>query len=374
MKINSNIQAQIANNVLKTNESKYSQSTERMSSGYKLNHASDSPAGMAISNKMNAQIKSLNKARDNARNAVNVTQTADGALNEVHEMLQRMNQLTIKAANGVMSDLDREQVQEEIDALLKEINRISEDVEYNTQNLLGGEQEMKGYNLTEGSTIKVLNYDVDFPTGKYQLTVDGDSTKLQIWDEATEAYKDVPNLKEIQLVDILDADENVVGGKARAVLKDGSDIMFKFNPEDVGKMAEFDITGIGGMKIQVGTSAGKEIQVVIPKMDTENMGIDKLDVRTADKATRAIDLVSAAIDYVSKSRSQIGAYQNRLESTLDSLDENIENLTESYSTIKDVDMAEEMVNYTTLQVLVQAGTSMLAQANEQPQQALQLLQ
>lgn len=370
MKINSNIQAQITNSVLKTNESKYSSSTERLSSGYKINHASDSPAGMAISNKMHAQIRSLSKAADNAKNAVNVVQTADGALNEVQDMLQRMNELSIKAANGTMSESDREAVQEEIDSLMKEINRVAADTDYNTQNLLGGEQSMKGYNLTDGSTIKVSNYDVDFPTGKYQLTVNGDDTELKIYNESTESYEAVPGLKKITV----EEDEDGDGGKITAVLNDGSDILFSYKAADEGTTAEFDVTGIGGMKIQVGTSAGKEIQVVIPKMDTVSMGIDKVDVRTKEGALKAIDYVDKAIAYVSKSRSQLGAYQNRLEATVASLDESIENLTESYSTIKDIDMAEEMVNYTTLQVLTQAGTSMLAQANEQPQQALQLLQ
>ena len=202
MKINSNIQAQITNSVLKANEARYAASTEKMSSGYKLNHASDSPAGMAITNKMNAQIRSLNKARDNAKNAANVVQTADGALNEVTEMLQRMNQLSIKAANGTMSDSDRDAVQEEIDALIKEINRVAADTEYNTQNLLGGEQAMKGYNVTEtDSTMKVMYYDGDFPAGKYQLTLDGDDTTIQVWDEKTSAYVDVPNIRSITVED-----------------------------------------------------------------------------------------------------------------------------------------------------------------------------
>lgn len=427
MKINSNIQAQIANSVLKTNESKYSKSTEKLSSGYKLNHASDSPAGMAISNKMNAQIRSLNKARDNAKNGVNVVQTADGALTEVHEMLQRLNQLSVKAANGVMSESDREAVQEEVDQLLKEIDRVAADTEYNTQNLLGGYQAMKGYNLTENSTMKVQNYDVDFPAGKYQVTLDASKTSIQVWNEASQVYQNVTGLRSITVedeekVEILQKDSGKVddegnpimveeiqrtdiGGKITVVLSDGSDLVIRYKPEDRPvkadatdpsdpgapvdpsdpgtpadppatnrNVAEFDITGIGGMKIQVGTSAGKEIQVVIPKMGTLDMGIQDLFVRTKEDATAAIDKIAKAIDYVSKARARIGAYQNRLESTITSLDENIENLTESYSTIKDVDMAEEMVNYTTLQVLVQAGTSMLTQANEQPQQALQLLQ
>lgn len=372
MKINSNIQALIANSVLKSNENKYSASTEKLSSGYKINHAGDSPAGMAITNKMNAQIKSLNKAKDNTNNAINVVQTADGALSEVHNMLQRMNELAVKASNGTMTTEDREAIQAEIDALSKEINRIAEDTEYNTQNLLGGMQEMKGY--TDVASIKVLGYSEDFPTGDYQLSLDSStSATLKIKNEDG-TTKDVPNLDKIEAIPEYDKDNKLIGGKVKAVLDDGSSIEFSYKPESIGALTNVDVTGIGGMKIQVGTSAGKEIRIVIPKMRTENMGIDNIDLRTEDGAKDALDKIKNAIDYVSKGRSQLGAYQNRLESTVTSLAENIEDLTSSYSTIKDIDMAEEMVEYTKLQVLVQAGTSMLTQANEQPQQALQLLQ
>ena len=157
-------------------------------------------------------------------------------------------------------------------------------------------------------------------------------------------------------------------------MEDGSKLVVSYtdslHPDDV----EVNVTGIGGMKIQVGTKTGQEIQVVIPKMDTNALGIDDMDMRTQEGAQSSLDDIKKAIEYVSNARSGLGAYQNRLESTVTSLAETVENLENSYSTVKDVDMAEEMVDYTKLQVLVQAGTSMLAQANEQPQQALQLLQ
>lgn len=372
MKINSNIQALIANSVLKTNEGKFGASTERLSSGYKINHAADSPAGMAITNKMNAQIKSLNKAKDNTSNAINVVQTADGALSEVHNMLQRMNELAIKASNGTMTSADRQAIQEEIDALSKEINRVASDTEYNTQNLLGGMQEMKGYTDVEG--VKVLDYSEDFPKGDYQITITGGKSAEIKFNDPDKGLVDVANLKEVKVEPEYDEDEKIIGGKVTATLKDGTSINFAFDEKTTDTVANVDVTGIGGMKIQVGTSAGKEIRLVIPKMDTVNMGIDKISMKDQESAQASIEKINKAIDYVSKGRSQLGAYQNRLESTVASLAENIEDLTESYSTIKDVDMAEEMVEYTKLQVLVQAGTSMLTQANEQPQQALQLLQ
>ena len=360
MKINSNMQALVAQNVLRTNEEKHSSSTERLSSGFKINHAKDSPAGMAISNRMNAQIKSLYKAKDNASNAVNVVQTADGALTEVHNMLQRMNELGVKASTGTLTTSDREAIQKEVDALRKEIDRVAKDTEYNTQNLLGGEQQMKGYTNYTNSGVKVIDYDLDFPKGKYKLDISSTTSPVLKNEDGT----DVSNLKDIVCED----------GRCTATMNDGSKLIVSYtetaHPGDV----ELDITGIGGMKIQVGTSTGQEIQVVIPKMDPVSLGIEDIDMRTEEGARKSLEDISKAIEYVSSARSGLGAYQNRLESTVAALAETTENLEQSYSTIKDVDMAEEMVDYTKLQVLVQAGTSMLAQANEQPQQALQLLQ
>lgn len=369
MKINSNMQALVAQNVLRKNEEKNAASTEKLSSGFKINHAKDSPAGMAISNRMNAQIKSLYKAKDNASNAVNVVQTADGALTEVHNMLQRMNELGVKASTGTLTSSDREAIQKEVDALRKEIDRVASDTEYNTQNLLGGEQQMKGYasNLAGNATIngvKVVDYDVDFPKGKYVLDMrDLDNPSVKILEGGVQ--KEVTGLVGVKAED----------GRCTVTLTDGSKLEVTYDESNPPTAeALIDVTGIGGMKIQVGTKSGQEIQVVIPKMDSVTMGIDDIDMRTEEGAQKSLEDIKKAIEYVSSARSGLGAYQNRLESTISSLAETVENLEGSYSTVKDVDMAEEMVDYTKLQVLVQAGTSMLAQANEQPQQALQLLQ
>ena len=161
MKVNSNIQAMITGNVLRNNETRQSESTERLSSGYRLNHAKDNPAGMAISNKMRAQIASLNRANQNASNGVNVIETAEGALSEIQSMIQRMSELSVKAANGTNTEEDREAIQKEIDQLTGEIERVARDTEYNTQNLLGGEQQLKGY--ADDLNLEVINYDPDFP-------------------------------------------------------------------------------------------------------------------------------------------------------------------------------------------------------------------
>lgn len=362
MKINSNIQAMIAGNVLSNNETKQSNSTERLSSGYKLNSAKDNPAGMAISNRMRAQIASLNKANQNSSNAVNVIETAEGALSEIQSMAQRISELSVRSANGTNTEEDRKAIQEEVDQLTKEIERIARDTEYNGQNLLGGEQRMKGYSDTLG--VNVLDYDADFPTGKpYELSfsTDGDG-----------------NVTSVSLINGFEttAETSVEGGRITIRNKGGSEMTIKADASLAGTSVttKLDIQGIGGMKIQVGSQEGQEIQVAIPNISLDNLGLTGIDVTTEEGAAKAMDQTKNAISYISHVRSKLGAYENRFETTISNLDVATENLTQSYSTIKDVDMAKEMTEYTTLQVLVQAGTSMLAQANEQPQQALQLLQ
>lgn len=377
MKINSNMQAQIANSVLKSNEGKYSASTEKLSAGYKINHAKDAPAGMAISNKMYSQIKSLDKATQNSSNAINVLQTAEGALSEMQAMCQRINELAIRASNGTVTDTDREAIQKEIDQLTDEIDRISKDTEYNTQHLLDGEQALKGY--TDNSVYEVDFCEGEFPLDDYVLTIDAvqdinDSNGNLMAHEVTQASL-THEVNGFQVP--FDGTVRCEGGKIIATTKSGSEMVIGY--EDLGAKAAGDtinleIKGVGGMKFQVGSMEGQEIQVTIPKISKSTLSLHRVDVRSQDFAKGSIKLAKNAIEMISAARSTIGAYQNRLEATISSLDVSSENLTKSYSTVKDIDMADEMVEYTKLQVLVQAGTTMLTQANEQPQQALQLLQ
>ncbi len=374
MKVNSNVQAMIAGSVLRNSEAKQANSTQKLSSGYRLNNAKDNPAGMAISNRMRAQIQSLNRANQNSSNAVNVIETAEGALSEIQEMVQRISELSIKAANGTNTTEDRTAIQDEINQLTKEITRISNDTEYNTQKLLNGEQGLKGYSDTLG--VNVIDYDPDFPLGKdYNVTFD------------IEIVEDHGVLRKGLKADSVKLKEGTNNSRAKAEVEgtrvtftnpDGSSLAIKFDLSALnlgtGQTANLDIKGIGGMKIQVGASEGQEISIAIPKISLENLGLDGIDVRTEAGAAKGIDQAKEALSFISSVRSRLGALENRFETTISNLDVAEENLTKSYSTIKDTDMAEEMVEYTTLQVLVQAGTTMLSQANEQPQQALQLLQ
>ena len=374
MKVNSNIQAMFAQSILSANEEKMAKSTQKMSSGYKLNRAMDNPAGMAITNRMRAQLSSLERATKNSKNAINAIQTAEGALSEIESMLQRMNELSIQGSNGTMSSSDRLAIQEEVDQLVSEINRISKNTTYNSQNLLDGTQDLKAFSRPS-KNISVRNYNELMDVGKYKISVGaGGLVKSLTKDGAT------IDIAAQEVVEFVDKDGKTTGYSTKIHTANGAELTFETNGDSGATNVELDITGYGGMKIQVGAEEGQEIQVVIPEVSLRTLnfvdldGNRTLDLRTEEGATKAISQIASAIDYVSAARSKLGAYQNRIENTVTNLDVTTENLTESYSTIKDIDMAEGMVEYTTLQVLIQAGTSMVAQANEQPQQALQLLQ
>lgn len=365
MKINQNIQAMVTSNILTTNENRLSLSTEKLSSGYKINHAWENPAGLAISNKMKAQIRGLERSAQNASNGISVIETAEGALSEIQSMVQRMNELAVRAASGTNVTLDKKAVQAEVTQLCKEIERIAADTEYNSQNLLGGDQELKGYSAIDEVKVRYYSEDVKVGNGygiSFTKNADGtittattggfNATAKVEYENGTATITDRNDFKMV-----IDVDES----------KFPTPLPFTLN-------ATLDITGIGGMTFQVGANEGQEITVIIPKISLKNMGIDDIDCSTEEGAREAIDKAATALEFISEVRSKLGAYENRFEHTVSSLNITDENMTAAHSRMMDVDMATEMVEYTKLQVLAQAGTSMLSQANERPQSALQLLQ
>ena len=378
MKINHNIQALISRNTLTTNENQLANSTERLSSGYKINHARENPAGLAISYKMNAQIRGLKRASQNAANGISVIEAAEGALTEIQAMVQRMNELAVQAATGTIVSTDRNAIQKEIDQLCEEIERIAKDTEFNTQSLLDGEQELKGY--TDWDSSKVRFYSDDVKAQDYTVTYIFDSTGAVtvtpaggFSSTATVEYEDgTATITDMNGFEII-VDTDIEKMKAEAAGKTPP-ITIPPATGTVDVPINLDVTGIGGMTFQVGANEGQTINVIIPEISLKNMGIENIDCSTQESALEAIDMVDVALEFISQTRSSLGAYQNRLDHTISSLDITGENMTAAYSRLMDVDMADEMVEYTKLQVLTQAGTSMLAQANERPQSALQLLQ
>ena len=387
LKINYNVSAMIANNSLKTADNKLASSLERLSSGYKINHAKDNAAGLAIARRMNAQVRGLKVAEQDAKDGESVVEIADGALAEVHDMLQRMNELAIKASNGTASDDDRKIIQDEITQLQEEITRIGETTEYNSQKLFDGTFDLKGYSLNNND-IKVNYYSDEVNTGKYTVEVESvtfdelGNVKLDANTKATVTRTDVAQPKEVEVSVSGTAEQLVLTGEDGFEIRLGVTSyvtstetagVIEYSMADIADL-QLDITGIGGMTLQIGANEGQTIDLRIPQLSLLNLGINKTDVSTYDGALRAIDEVENAIATASEMRSRLGAYQNRLQHTQNNLSTSQENVTAAYSRIMDTDMAEEMTEYSNLQVVTQAATSILAQANERPSQVLQLLQ
>lgn len=376
MKINYNVSAVVANAALTVNEKKFNVSTERLSTGYKVNHAKENPSGIAIAKRMNAQLKGLSQSKDNASTAVSVVSTAEGALTEIQSMIQRMNELSVQAATGTKTDSDRESIQEEIKELKEEIERMKNDTEFNGKKLLNGDCDLKGYADAKG--IKVSYYSDETPVASYKFSLvnpipldqdgnvdlkDGSVTLLQ--DGSENAFpKDAKITYDGDKVTVTAANEFEitfqVDKNVKTTSQDGS--------------ISLDITGIGAMRVQIGANEGQVLAIRIPEVSLDTLGLSDIDISTQEGAQRAIELSKQANAYISSVRSRIGAYENRLEHTQSSLGVTEENVTSAFSRIMDTDMAEEMTEYANQQVLNQAGISVLTQANQRPAEVLQLLQ
>lgn len=503
MRVNHNISAIKANSILRRTNNLLDRSTEKLSSGLRINKAADDAAGMAISQKMHTQIAGLDQASRNASDGISVIQTAEGALNEVEGMLQRIRELSVQAANDSNTTADRAAIQTEINSLMTEINRISSDTEFNTKSLLDGNVDRKSY--SSSSAVEIISISDNVPITDYQVNVLQDARQAVLtgfafgsegeevgangtikingydiavreemtYDELYDSIRSACDLMNIQVFPDggVDMDEGTpeTGYYVPAELGDG-DLVFVtgeygstkqieifcseelqgiFGVAEEGAMAtgvdaqveiiretdesgftntatvsvngnivtisdrdsfemklkiipgkadtvftdasvdgsEADVTQGGGitdviltvldagpMELQVGANENQTMIVTVPKIDTETLEISGLNVTTTVGAQEAITLADNAIELVSTARAKLGAYQNRLEHTVSNLDTSSLSITEALSRIEDVDMAEEMTTYTQKNVLSQAGTAMLAQANERPQTILTLIQ
>jgi flagellin len=366
----------LSNNALSTNDDLLSKSMERLSSGLKINHAKDNPAGLAMGKRMNAQLRGLSVAAGNASDGVSVVETADGALAGVSDILSRMKELTVKAATGSVTDDDREIIQEEIQQLKEEITAISKQTQFNGKSLLNGEFERKGY--TNEKALKVSYYSDEVQEKVYTINSLTVKTETDA-DGKSAGNKTVDMANGISLGSGFPSDVKISGVKDQIVtLRGGDGFEMKLDLTNADATTytavEVDVTGIGAMRLQIGANEGQILEADIPAVSLRNMGMESLDVSTQEKASKGISQVDGAVEFINHVRSKLGSYQNRLESTAGSLESYQESMTAAYSRLMDVDMAEEMTKYTTYQVLTQAGTSMVAQANESPSKVLQLLQ
>ena len=389
MVVQHNMQAMNANRMLNITTGQQAKSTEKLSSGYRINRAADDAAGLTISEKMRKQIRGLDQASTNAQDGVSAVQTAEGALTEVHSMLQRMNELAVQSANGTNAQSDRDAIQAEITQLTTEINRVSETTKFNETYLLKGDTKTtkdvyfgtSRYGIKDGKQLYDANKTaLDENSLKETLAKGG---KVYTDQNATQlAKKGVDyayvtkfydaNGKEVSAEKAATGAAAVYGDK-NAQIKisdDGADLVTnKYVTKD-------SVNGDLVFNLHVGADSeiNNKISVTIEEMSSKGLGVEGLKVDTEDDATVSIDTISAAIQKVSSQRSALGAVQNRLEHTIDNLDNVVENTTAAESRIRDTDMAEEMVNYSKNNILAQAGQSMLAQANQSTQGVLSLLQ
>ncbi len=375
MKINYNVSAIIANSALGVNEKKYNVSSEKLSTGYKVNHAKDNPSGIAIAKRMNAQLRGLENASQNASTAISVVSTAEGALTEMQAMVQRINELSVQAANGTKTDEDRAAIQEEVKELKEELTRMMEDTEFNGKKLLNGECDLQGYADVKG--ISVGYYSDEVKVAKYSLNIPNplprdEEGKIDLQDDDVALLQ---NGSENAFPD--DAKVTCKGDKVTVTASGNFEMNFYVTDEfeaSGGSDVTLDITGMGAMRVQIGANEGQILEIRIPEVSLRTMNLEHIDISTEESAQEAIELSRQANAFISSVRARIGAYENRLEHTGNSIDITEENVTSAFSRLMDVDMAEEMTEYTTQQVLNQAGISVLTQANQRPSEMLQLLQ
>lgn len=442
MVVQHNMSSMNANRNLGITTGQLSKSTEKLSSGYRINRAGDDAAGLAISEKMRGQIRGLNQASTNSENGISLVQTAEGGLQETQNILQRMRELAVQASNDTNTDDDRSQIQNEIDQLTNEVDRIATTSEFNTKKLLDGSLKgattyragsakiegsftngnvnivamkasasavvgkdevirisfQKNYssgtiNSTTGigklsgaatvATISTLNG----ISGSVSITMGADGTAtITITNAAytatttsTTSAADIASKATASVTIKISGAENI---KAGDVVTISLKRMTTTQKADVSKES---------LRLQVGANAGQEIDLSIAGMKAKDLGIVKtsstyesdgtqgtnkgkaLDVTSQDKASLAIQAYDRAIERVSTERAKLGSVQNRLEHTIANLDTSEENLQSAESRIRDVDMAEEMTSYSKSNILMQAGQSMLAQANQSQQGVLSLL-
>ena len=370
MVVQHNLTAMNANRQLGVTTSGQSKSTEKLSTGYKINRAGDDAAGLKISEKMRSQIRGLNKASSNAQDGVSLIQTAEGALNEAHSILQRMNELAVQGANDTNQGIDRDAINQELSALTEELDRISETTQFNKQSLLDGSFTGKnlqvGANQNQKITINIAAMNA-VAIGIKPTGVGGMSGYLT----TNEVVKN-------QKVAITAAGSQALRNSIGKLAACNAQVAPIYSANAAGKpyfkTANGTIT-TASATVRASVEALAKCAAQIFKVDAKAATtVSTPNVRDYQQATGTITMVQNAINNVSGQRSALGALQNRLEHTIANLDNVAENTQAAESRIRDTDMASEMVEYSKNQILAQAGQSMLAQANQSNQGVLSLLQ
>jgi len=456
MRINHNIAALNTYSRLNQASESQSKSLEKLSSGLRINKAGDDAAGLAISEKMRGQIRGLSQASRNAQDSISLIQTAEGALNETHSILQRMRELSVQASNDTNTTVDRGEIQKEVNQLVGEIDRIGNTTEFNTKKLLNGSanigaalggasptliSNVTGSGDTQVNAVVTISVSAVATQDSFTISAAALATTATAFTAATTINVNGTNFSFTTANTAQDMIDTVNNAKVGATMTFTGAGSFSVKSDTYGSAAamtsttaangsvvtvsamtqgvdaqitgfsgagmtsyaakgnhitvtggtatgmEFDLdktTGIaaattvtvnsnGTLSMQIGANAGQTMNIGISDMRSAALGVNSIDVSSATNASAAVTTVNNAIASVSSERSKLGAYQNRLEHTINNLDTSAENLQASESRIRDVDMAKEMMDFTKNNILSQAATAMLAQANQQPQGVLQLL-
>lgn len=413
MIINHNISAMNTYNRLNQNNAATSKSLEKLSSGLRINRAGDDAAGLAISEKMRGQIRGLDMAGKNAQDSISLIQTAEGALTETHSILQRMREVAVQAGNDTNTDSDRKQLQLEITASIAEIDRIGNTTEFNTKKLIDG--SAVGVAAAVSGSIRVnnnsaLTFDPLVTSGLASAMLEMGNTVSAAGDGAYMIIRTAA-ANGTGAVTFTAADWTIVGPGATQMTvasaqasglvyvgSDGITIGTGLVGSAANAIASLQFTQISSkvsvgqsmtfvfskyqaatsnlgnsIMTQIGANAGQTAFISLGDMRAAALSVDKVDVSTKFGAQTAVETIQNAMDRVSTQRANIGAIQNRLEHTVNNLSSASENISAAESRIRDVDMAKEMMNFQKNNILNQAATAMLAQANQQPQGVLQLL-
>ena len=410
MRIQHNIMAMNAYRNYANNTSALSKNLEKLSSGYKINRAGDDAAGLAISEKMRAQITGLDKAQDNAKDGISLVQTAEGALTEVHDMLNRMYELAEQSANGTFEDgTDRKQLQKEVNQLKSEINRIADSANFNGIKLLDGSMSANATTkLTSTATNSKAGVDLNIVADSvYDAT--GNRTELDfslsVTTTANSAGVSVDENGTV-LITVMGKDaDGISAEEIQAMLAKAKAANSKVSEDIMNAVRDATVTGKGivapksatnatkwtdvatvtsattankgeSLVLQIGDTSDRfnQLRVGIKDCHVDALGLTDMKIGDQDSAAKALDKIKSAINYVSDVRGTLGATQNRLDHTINNLSVMEENIQDAESTIRDTDVADEMMAYTKNNILIQSAQAMLAQANQVPQGVLQLLQ
>ncbi|MEZ9601193.1 flagellin [Vibrio sp. 10N.286.46.A8] len=383
--VNTNVSAMTAQRYLNSANSAQQTSMERLSSGSKINSAKDDAAGLQISNRLNVQSRGLDVAVRNANDGISIAQTAEGAMNETSNILQRMRDLSLQSTNGSNTKSDRVAIQEEVTALNDELNRIAETTSFGGNKLLNGTHGTKSFQIGADNgeavmlQLKDMRSDNDQMGGNsYQFT----EAKGKDWGVTAGANDLTMSLKD----SFGDQREINISAKAGddieelATYINGQQDLVKASIDEEGKLQIFagnnkvdgEIAFSGALSDELGMTAGAKPED--PKtLEAKQVTVDSIDVTSVGGAQESVAVIDAALKYVDSHRSELGAFQNRFDHAINNLDNINENVNASKSRIKDTDFAKETTQMTKSQILSQASSSILAQAKQAPNSALSLL-